>query len=78
MPLNCGNMPGKCLGWSFVSKSCTIPVLPAPLLRENIPVLQEQFQLTNLAKQFLFFDRGVGEKEQIIIFSTQQGIQLFG
>ena len=47
------------------------------LLRENIPVLPEQFQLTNLAKQFLFFDRGVGE-EQITIFTTQQGIQLFG
>ena len=43
---------------------------PAPLCREDIPVLPGRYRVTKAGKQFMFFDSGVG----ILVFATQQGI----
>ena len=47
---------------------------PAPLRREDIPVLPGRYQVTQAGEQFMIFDRGVGDNERILIFVTQQGI----
>ena len=47
---------------------------PAPLCREDIPVLPGRYQVTQAGEQFMIFDRGVGDNERILIFVTQQGI----
>ena len=51
-------------------------ILPTPLRREDVPILPQQYQLTAAGDQFLLFDSGIGGAERILIFATQQGLQL--
>ena len=49
---------------------------PIPLRRQDIPVIAQPYQLTNGGAQFLLFDCGTGDEKRILIFSTQEAIQL--
>ena len=49
---------------------------PLPINRAAIPMLPRQYQQTENGQQFLIFDSGVGDAERILIFSSQQGLQL--
>jgi hypothetical protein len=51
-------------------------ILANPQRREDIPILPQQYQLTNNGDQFLLFDSGVEVADRIFIFATQQGLDL--
>ena len=61
-----------------------IPVLPAqypnpnpnPINRVSIPVLPAQYQRIKNGEQFLLYDSGVGDINRILIFASNQAIQL--
>ena len=53
------------------------PGLPAnPQNRANVPVIPNDLQLTNNGNRFLLYDSGVGDANRIIIFATDQCLDL--
>ena len=53
--------------------------MPAvPQRRKDIPVLPNNYQVTNRGDRFLLFDSGVGDVNRLIIFATNDAIPLFG
>ena len=44
---------------------------PTLLLKEDIPVLPERYQVKKAGEQFLIFDSGVEDNERILTFATQ-------
>ena len=53
--------------------------MPAvPQRRKDIPVLPNNYQVTNRGDRFLLFDSGVGDVNLLIIFATNDAIPLFG
>lgn len=53
-------------------------VQPIPQRREEIPVLPNGYQITNRGDRFLLHDSGVGDVNRIIVFATDDAIQLLG
>ena len=51
-------------------------IQPIPLHRQDIPVIPQTYQLTNGGAQFHLFDSGAEDENRILIFSTQEAIQL--
>ena len=49
---------------------------PIHLLTQGIPVIWQPYQLRSGGTQFLLFDSGAGDENRILIFSTQEAIQL--
>ena len=47
-----------------------------PVTREDIAVLPEQYQNTVVGEPFVIYDSGVGDQEQIFIFSSEIWLQL--
>ena len=51
--------------------------IPAVLQRkEDIPLLRNNYQITNRGNRFLLFDSGVGDVNRLIIFATNDAIRL--
>ena len=51
--------------------------MPAvPQRREDIPVLPNNYQVTNREDRFFLFDSGVGDVNRLIIFATHDAIRL--
>ena len=51
--------------------------MPAvPQQREDIPVLPNNYQITNRGDRFLLFDSGVGDVNRLILFATNDAIRL--
>ena len=51
-------------------------ILPNPLRREDVPVIPQQYQLTATGERFLLFDSGVGDANRMLIFATDDGLQM--
>lgn len=49
---------------------------PNPLSREEIPEIPLDFQNTSAGERFLIFDSGVGDRDRILIFGSDIGLQL--
>ena len=50
--------------------------LPNPPNRAEIPVLPQMYQLTSTGGQFLRYDSGTGDVGRILIFASDQGLEL--
>ena len=50
--------------------------MPDPPNRAAIPVLPQMHQLTSTGGQFLRYDSGIGDDERILIFASNQGLEL--
>ena len=50
--------------------------LPNPPNRAEIPVLPQMYQLTSTGGQFLRYDSGIGDDGRILIFPSNQGLEL--
>ena len=50
--------------------------MPNPPNRAAIPVLPPMYQLTSTGGQFLRYDSGIGDDERILIFASDQGLEL--
>ena len=49
---------------------------PLPINRAALPVLPQQYQQTEYREQFLIFDSSVGNAERIILFLSQQRLEI--
>ena len=52
--------------------------LPHAFNAADIPVFPQNYQKTAEGKQFLVFSNGVGRQDRMLIFGTNQGLQLLG
>ena len=50
--------------------------LPNPPNRAEIPVLPQMYQLTSTGDQFPQYDSGIGDDGRILIFMSDQGLEL--
>ena len=51
--------------------------LPNPPNRAEIPFLPQMYQLTSTGGQFLWYDSGIGDHRRILIFASDQVLDLF-
>ena len=49
---------------------------PNPEIKAEIPVLPLEYQLSENGEQFLLFDSGHSHEDRILIFGTDQAVQL--
>ena len=49
-------------------------ILPAPLRREDVPVLPQQYQVTATGERFLLFDSGAGDINRMFIVATDDAL----
>jgi len=51
---------------------------PIPQRRDEIPNLPNNYQITHRGDRFLMHDSGVGDVDRLIVFATDDAIQLLG